>query len=103
MLKINSVSVGGTDVKGVTTKKLECRQHMPLTVLEQVSVNKKGGGVGTRKLAGPGEGCLLQCCSEAIAATARPRMVARTKWWLKTERKRCVRNIWNRTSTSVGA
>lgn len=23
----------------------ECRQHMPLTVLEQVSVNKKGGRV----------------------------------------------------------
>lgn len=25
-------------------------------------------GVETRKLAGPGEGYLLQCCSEAIAA-----------------------------------
>lgn len=37
---------------------VECRQYMLLKVLEQVSVNKKGGRVWKHlgKLAGPGEG-----------------------------------------------
>lgn len=38
------------------------------------------------------------CSNPGTVMVARTRLVAE-----KTERKRCVRNIWNKTSVSVGA
>ena len=38
------------------------------------------------------------CSNPGTVMVARTRLVAK-----KTERKRCVRNIWNKTSVSVGA
>ena len=91
-------------MKGVTTREVECRQYMPLKVLEQVSVNKKGGR-GWKHGSWLGQG-KDTCCSVVQRRLQQSRLSDAGQNQVsgqKTERKRCVRNIWNRTSTSVGA
>lgn len=72
--------------------------------LEQVSVNKKGGeGVGTRgSWLDPGERMPAAVLFRGDCSNPGSVMVARTSGWLKNRRGKGVRNIWNRTSVSLG-